>query len=78
MQTLENKKIKRSTQTPSEKEAKTLTRQLIQKMFKHYKTNENIPPSEEEAYEDVSDFSIIEEILHGIILRRNQFYIRSL
>ena len=69
-----NKKLKRTT-NPALNESKLITNQITKKIYKNYKTTPHTPISEEDANDNISDLVSIQEIIHRIIIRRNNSYI---
>jgi hypothetical protein len=68
-----NNKLKR-TINPALNESKLITDQITKKIYKNYKTTPHIPISEEDANDNISDLVAIQEIIHRIIIRRNNLY----
>jgi hypothetical protein len=69
-----NNKLKRTTNTALN-ESKLITNQITKKIYKNYKTTPHTPISEEDANDNISDLVSIQEIIHRIIIRRNNSYI---
>jgi|LakMenE18May11ns_1017448.scaffolds.fasta_scaffold7809296_1 hypothetical protein len=69
-----NKKLKRTT-NPALNESKLITNQITKKIYKNYKTTPHTSISEEDANDNISDLVSIQEIIHRIIIRRNNSYI---
>ena len=68
-----NKKLKRTT-NPALNESKLITNQITKKIYKNYKTTPHTSISEEDANDNISDLVSIQEIIHRIIIRRNNSY----
>ena len=68
-----NNKLKKTT-TPALNESKLITNQITKKLYKNYKTTPHTPISEEDANDNISDLVAIQEIIHRIIIRRNNSY----
>ena len=69
-----NYKLKRTT-NPDLNESKLITDQITKKIYKNYKTTPHTSISEEDANDNISDLVSIQEIIHRIIIRRNNSYI---
>ena len=68
-----NNKLKR-TINPTLNESKLITTQITKKIYKNYKTTPHTPISEEDANNNISDLVAIQEIIHRIIIRRDNSY----
>ena len=68
-----NNKLKRTT-NPDLNESKLITTQITKKIYKNYKTTPHTPISEEDANNNISDLVAIQEIIHRIIIRRDNSY----
>ena len=69
-----NNKLKRTTNTALN-ESKLITNQITKKIYKNYKTTPHISISDQDANDNISDLVAIEELIHRIIIRRNNSYI---
>lgn len=58
----------RRTRSPQQKEAKRLMNLLIKKI---YRTHEDVPVTQTEAFENVRDFAMITELIHRVLVRRD-------
>ena len=65
----------RRTRDEVTEEAKHLTNELTQKIYKDYKETPHVSLSMAEAFQNISDMATIEELLQNIIQRRNNSYI---
>ena len=68
-----NNKLKRTT-NPALNESKLITTQITKKIYKNYKTTPHTTISEEDANDNISDLVAIQEIIHRIIIRRDNSY----
>jgi hypothetical protein len=68
-----NNKLKRTTNSTLN-ESKLITDQIIKKIYKNYKTTPHTPISDQDANDNISDLVAIQEIIHRIIIRRNNSY----
>ena len=71
---MEQRKIHRTKNAATE-EAKKLSNQLVNKIFKHYNETPHVPLNSTDAFDNVSDMATITELLCKIIQRRNNSYI---
>jgi hypothetical protein len=69
-----NNKLKRTT-NPALNESKLIINQITKKIYKNYKTTPHMPICDQDANDDISDLVAIQEIIHRIIIRRNNSYI---
>jgi hypothetical protein len=56
-------------------ETKLIRNQILKKIYKNYMTIPHLPTSEEEANDNITDLVTIQEIIHRIIVRRNNSFI---
>ena len=68
-----NNKLKRTTNSTLN-ESKLITDQIIKKIYKNYKITPHTPISDQDANDNISDLVAIQEIIHRIIIRRNNSY----
>ena len=61
----------------AQEESKLIRNQIIKKIYKNYKTSPHTPTSEEEANDNITDLETIQEIIHRIIIRRNNSFLES-
>ncbi len=58
-------------------EAKLIRNQILKKIYKNYKTIPHLPTSEEEANDNITDLVTVQEIIHRIIVRRNNSFLEK-
>jgi hypothetical protein len=49
--------------------------QITKKIYKNYKTTPHTPISDQDVNDNISDLVAIEELIHKIIIRRDNSYI---
>ncbi len=52
-------------------ESKLITKQIIKKIFKNYKTTPHVPTSDQDASDNITDLVAMQEIILRIIIRRD-------
>jgi hypothetical protein len=52
-------------------ESKLITKQIIKKIYKNYKTTPHIPTSDQDANDNITDLMAIQEIILRMIIRRD-------
>ena len=68
-----NNKLKITT-NPALNESKLITNQITKKIYKNYKTTPHTSISDQDVNDNISDLVAIEELIHRIIIRRNNSY----